>query len=155
MFSLKENLNFLARERVFDELCKLITLADTDLLLRYGPILAEAVPVLKPTLGFDQHSPHHAYDVYGHTARVVAQVPSELVIRWAALLHDVGKPACFTADETGRGHFHGHAEVGADLADQALRELKAPTALPGAGGDVDSPAHDPHAPGPEGPAPPG
>ena len=99
------------------------------MLLRYGPILAEAVPVLKPTLGFDQHSPHHAYDVYGHTARVVAQVPSELVIRWAALLHDVGKPACFTADETGRGHFHGHAEVGADLADQALRELKAPTAL--------------------------
>ena len=45
--------------------------------------------MLKPTLGFDQHSPHHVYDVYGHTARVVAQVPSELVIRWAALLHDV------------------------------------------------------------------
>ena len=129
MFSLKENLNLLARERVYDELCKLITLADTDLLLRYGPILAEAVPVLKPTLGFDQHSPHHVYDVYGHTARVVAQVPSELVIRWAALLHDVGKPVCFTADETGRGHFHGHAEVGADLADRALRDLKAPTAL--------------------------
>lgn len=57
MFSLKENLNFLARERVFDELCKLITLADTDLLLRYGPILAEAVPVLKPTLGLRPAQP--------------------------------------------------------------------------------------------------
>ena len=40
------------------------------------------------------------------------------------LLHDSGKPACFTLDENGFGHFPNHAEVSAELADTALRRLK-------------------------------
>jgi len=51
------------------------------------------------------------------------------VLRWAALLHDVAKPACFTRDATGRGHFKGHAPEGAKIADAILLRLKAPTAL--------------------------
>ena len=47
----------------------------------------------------------------------------------AALLHDVGKPACFAQDETGRGHFKGHAQVGAAMAAEILRELDAPKPL--------------------------
>ena len=60
---------------------------------------------------------------------LTAAVPKNLVLRWAALLHDVGKPAAFTTDETGRGHFYSHAKIGAELADRILRDLKAPTAL--------------------------
>ena len=45
------------------------------------------------------------------------------------LLHDVGKPACFAQDETGRGHFKGHAQVGAAMAAEILRELDAPKPL--------------------------
>jgi tRNA nucleotidyltransferase (CCA-adding enzyme) len=41
----------------------------------------------------------------------------------------VGKPGCFTRDSNGRGHFYGHAQAGAALADTILRRLKAPTAL--------------------------
>lgn len=80
-------------------------------------------------LGFDQHSPHHSYDLYTHVAHVVEKVPGELVLRWAALLHDVGKVPTFTQDETGRGHFYGHAAAGAEMADAILHRLKAPTAL--------------------------
>ena len=47
----------------------------------------------------------------------------------AALLHDLGKPACLTIDENGQGHFYGHASIGAELADGILLRLKAPTAL--------------------------
>lgn len=119
----------LARERVFDELCKLLPLVTADDLRRFAPILAAVIPELKPMIGFDQHSPHHAYDLFTHTALVTAGVPGDLTLRWAALLHDTGKIPTFTRDETGRGHFYGHAQKSAEIADVVLRRLKAPTAL--------------------------
>ena len=119
----------LARERVFEELSKLLPLLNTQDLIRFGPILAAVIPELKPMLGFDQRSPHHAYDLFTHVAHVVAGVPAELTLRWAALLHDIGKVPTFTQDETGRGHFYGHAPKGAEMAEEVLLRLKAPTAL--------------------------
>ena len=119
----------LARERVFSELCKLIIVVKAEDLTRFAPILAAAIPELAPMIGFDQHSPHHAYDLFTHTAHVVEGVPGELTLRWAALLHDTGKVVTFTRDATGRGHFYGHAKESAVIADAVLRRLKAPTAL--------------------------
>ena len=129
MTALAASLEKLAKERVFDELCKLLPLVSAEDLLRFSPILAAAIPELAPMIGFDQRSPHHAFDVFTHTAYVCGNVPKDLPLRWAALLHDVGKPGCFTQDSTGRGHFYGHAQAGADMADTILRRLKAPTAL--------------------------
>jgi len=119
----------LARERVFDELCKLLPLVKTADLLEYAPILVQVLPPLAPCVGFLQHNPHHLYDVYAHTAQVVEGTPPDLALRWAALLHDCGKPDTFYLDENGRGHFHGHAKVSAEKADALLLSLKAPTAL--------------------------
>jgi tRNA nucleotidyltransferase (CCA-adding enzyme) len=45
------------------------------------------------------------------------------------LLHDTGKPAAFTMDENGRGHFKGHAKISQQIADSVLLRLKAPSAL--------------------------
>ena len=98
-------------------------------LLRFAPVLTAVIPELAPTVGFDQRSPHHAFDIYTHTAHVVENTPPSLTLRWAALLHDTGKVPTFTQDETGRGHFYGHADAGADIADAVLRRLKAPTDL--------------------------
>ena len=122
-------MDHLSRERVFDELCKLLPLVSAEDLLRYGPILTQVIPELAPLQGFDQRNRHHIYDAYTHTAHVVAAVPADLTLRWAALLHDIGKPASFTLDEQGEGHFYGHAGISADMADAVLRRLKAPTAL--------------------------
>lgn len=119
----------LARERVFDELCKLILLVSAADLLTYAPILAAAIGELAPMIGFDQHSPHHAYDLFTHTAHVVENVPPELSLRWAALLHDVGKVPTFTQDANSRGHFYGHAKESARIADGILYRLKAPAIL--------------------------
>ena len=129
MFSLAPRMDNLARERVFSELCKLLPLVTAEDLLRFTPVLTQVLPELTPLVGFDQHSPHHAYDIFTHTAHVVAAVPGELPLRWAALLHDTGKPLSFYLDETGRGHFPDHAGKGAALADAALLRLKAPTAF--------------------------
>jgi len=119
----------LARERVFDELCNFLPGATVEDLLRFAPILAAVIPELEPMIGFDQRSPHHAYDLYTHTAHVVAGVPGNLPLRWAALLHDIGKVPTFTRDETGRGHFYGHGPKGAEMAEEVLRRLKAPAVL--------------------------
>ena len=122
-------MDHLARERVFDELCKLLPIISAKKLLQFGKILSAVIPELAPTIGFDQHNPHHAFDLFTHIAHVTAAVPAELPLRWAALLHDVGKIRSFTVDQQGLGHFYGHAGIGADMADRILHRLKAPTSL--------------------------
>ena len=119
----------LARERVFAELCGLLPLVTAQGILRFAPILTQVIPELAPMVGFDQHSPYHALDLYSHTAHITQAVPNTLALRWAALLHDVGKPGTFYLDESGRGHFPGHAKLGAEMAGSILLRLKAPTAL--------------------------
>ena len=119
----------LARERVFEELCKLLPYVTTEDLLRFAPILSQVIPELKPTIGFDQHSPHHAFDLYTHTAHVCGGISGDLERRWAALLHDIGKVPTFTMDQQGRGHFYGHAQESARMANEILRRLKAPNDL--------------------------
>ena len=110
-------------------LTRFLVNAELDDLIAGAPVLCRFIPALEETVNFNQHSPHHAYDVYTHICHVTAAVPREATLRWAALLHDVGKPACFAQDETGRGHFKGHAQVGAAMAAEILRELDAPKPL--------------------------
>ena len=129
MNTLSPLMDNLARERVFDELCKLLPLLKAEDLARYATVLTRVIPPLAATLGFDQKNPHHIYDVYTHTAQVVEHAPKDLAVRWAAILHDCGKPGCFTLDETGIGHFYGHADLSAQMADSLLLQLKSPTAL--------------------------
>ena len=129
MVSLRHLMDNLARERVYEELSKLLPMVSAQDLTLFAPILAAVIPELEVCIGFQQHNPHHLYDVFTHTAQVVAAVPADLTLRWAALLHDVGKPSTFTLDDQGIGHFYGHAKESAALADAILRRLKAPTAL--------------------------
>ena len=129
MDALAPQMGKLAKERIFDELCKLLPKMKAADLLEFAPVLFQVLPVLAPMKDFQQHTHHHKYDVLTHTAMVLEATPEDLPLRWAALLHDTGKPAAFTLDENGQGHFKGHAAISARLAEQALLDLKAPTAL--------------------------
>ena len=129
MISLRGLMENLARERVFEELCKLLLSANVDDLLRFAPLIGQVIPELESQIGFDQRNRHHAYDLFSHTAHVTALTPKKLSLRWAGLLHDVGKVPSFFVDEEGHGHFYGHAKISAPMADTILRRLKAPTAL--------------------------
>lgn len=129
MIRLAPMMDSLARERVFQELCGLLPLVTAEDLLRFIPILSQVIPELAPMVAFDQRSPYHAMDLFSHTAHVTEAVPNTLALRWAALLHDIGKPGTFYLDESGRGHFPGHAKLGVEMANSILLRLKAPTAL--------------------------
>lgn len=126
----RELLRDIAPERIWTELKKLLTGDRAAEVLRAYPEVAGVFwPELLPMVGFDQKNRHHCYDVWEHTLRVVSAVPPEIELRLAALLHDVGKPNCFTVDEKGQGHFYGHPAESARLADGMLRRLRAETAL--------------------------
>ena len=125
MFHLAPLMDKLARERVMDELCKLLPHVTATDLTEFAPVLTQVIPELAPLVGFDQRNPHHLYDVFTHTAHTVEATPPDATLRMAALLHDIGKPACFTLDDGGIGHFYGHDELSADMASEILHRLKA------------------------------
>ncbi len=121
----KDTLALVSKERLAVELTKLLCGPGVRrIVTEFWPILAVPLPELAPMAGLDQRSPYHCYDVLEHSAVAVENVPPDRITRWAALLHDAGKPACFTVDEAGRGHFYGHAKPGAELARQALTRLR-------------------------------
>ncbi len=117
MMSNKGMLTRISSERVTHELELLLlgshagsVLADTV------DVLAAVLPELVAMKGFDQRTPYHIYDVLDHTAHVVAAAPAYPLVRWAALFHDMGKPASFFTDREGVGHFYGHARISVRIA---------------------------------------
>ena len=117
----------IAVERIYTELMGFLPHATAGLLCTYVPVICAVIPELAPAVGFQQHNPHHSLDVYCHIAHVVEAAPPAEELRLAALLHDVGKPQCFTRDENGVGHFKGHAQMGAEMAGEILDRLRCPT----------------------------
>ncbi|MBR2047012.1 MAG: CCA tRNA nucleotidyltransferase [Oscillospiraceae bacterium] len=129
MVSQRQLMDSLARERVFSELTQFFALTDRELLVKLAPVLCQVIPELGDCRGFDQKNPNHLYDVYTHIADVTARLPRDPVIRFAGILHDIGKPRCMSLDSQGKGHFYGHAKVSAAMAEDILRRLKAPNAF--------------------------
>lgn len=95
-----------------------------DILLCYPDVLGVFLPEILPAVGFEQHSRYHCYDVWEHTARAVAAVPPDPVLRWTMLLHDLGKPDTFTVDEKGAGHFYGHYRESVKKAEAVMERLR-------------------------------
>lgn len=129
MISQAHLMDHLARERVYEELCKLLPVMTAGDLIRFAPVITQVIPELAPLVGYDQKNHHHIHDLYTHTALVVQHCPGDLTLRWAALLHDIGKIQTMVMGDDGQAHYHGHAALGAEMADAVLRRLKAPTAL--------------------------
>lgn len=124
---MNERLQIVSAERIRDELTKLLLGEHVDrgleLLVESG--LADRFLPELPALRLEQDPVHQHKDVLRHTLAVVQQVEPDEVLRLAALLHDIGKPA--TRRITPEGvQFHHHEVVGADLAEHRLRELRYP-----------------------------
>lgn len=112
-------------ERIFKELKGiLIGSGVLDMLLAFPEVFSCIIPELAPSIGFDQHTPYHCYDVWTHSAYAVAAAPADEILRLTLLLHDVGKPSCFSMGEDGRGHFYGHPAAGEKLTKTILQRLK-------------------------------
>ena len=125
MRKMKEGLLSISPERVREELIKLLCgSAAVRILRECKDILATVLPEITATFGFDQKNHHHAFDLWEHTVRAVGAVKPTPILRLAALLHDVGKPSCFTVDKDGEGHFYGHAKASEEIADRILSRLR-------------------------------
>lgn len=123
--ALKHTLIGVAAERIRVELAKLLCGAGAgEILRRYRDVIFTLFPQLSPMDGFDQRTHHHLWDVWEHTVRAVEAVPPTEVLRLTMLLHDTGKPECFTLDESGEGHAYGHEERSVRIADKVLADLK-------------------------------
>ena len=121
----RELLREIAAERIQTEFLKLLSGPFAVNVLRaYPDVIGVFWPEILPMVGFDQKNHHHCYDVWEHTLHALEATPEDAVLRCAVLLHDIGKPQCFTVDEAGVGHFYGHGNLSRELADQMLRRLK-------------------------------
>ncbi|NPV69494.1 MAG: HD domain-containing protein [Firmicutes bacterium] len=120
-----------SRERVRDELSRLLL----------GPHVARAlaqmidlglmdqvIPAFARSVGYPTGSPT-GDTLDEHAICVVCLVKPELLLRLAALLHDIAKPHTLTLDESGSGHFYGHEKTGAEMADRILEGLRYPRAV--------------------------
>ncbi len=115
----------ISQERVRDEFVKLLCGKNAANVLReYREIIAVFVPEIRPAFGFEQHNPHHIYDVWEHTLHCISAAEPQPVVRLSMFLHDLGKPECFTLDSGGVGHFHGHPVKSALLAGKILTRLR-------------------------------
>jgi putative nucleotidyltransferase with HDIG domain len=90
--------------------------------MRSSGVLKFILPELAQTYGIEEHG-YQIKDVFDHTMLVVRKVSPELHLRWAALLHDIGKPHCISIQE-GRVHFYGHQVISSVISRRILRRLK-------------------------------
>jgi poly(A) polymerase len=133
MTAMAGQLSRITAERVLSELNKLLLgaapRAGLEVMVATG--LAEVVLPELPALRMesDEHGQHK--DVYAHTLQVLDQAIDletdgpDLVLRWAALLHDIGKPPTRAFPPGGRVTFHHHEVVGARMARKRLKALRA------------------------------
>lgn len=122
-----ERLDIVSAERIRDEFSKLIVADDPGPALR-GLVASGLSDRFLPELSaleMEQDPVHHHKDVLAHTIAVTQKTSPGLVVRLAALLHDIGKPA---TREVGPGgvSFHHHEVVGARMTRHRLRQLRYP-----------------------------
>ncbi|MDR1442969.1 MAG: CCA tRNA nucleotidyltransferase [Bifidobacteriaceae bacterium] len=138
MTAMADRLSIVSAERIQAELVKLLLAPQPRRgleLLTYSGLAEQVLPEL-PALQLEIDEHHHHKDVYDHTLTVVDQaialetgpdgpVPGpDLVLRLAALLHDIGKPATRRFEAGGGVSFHHHEVVGAKMATKRLRALR-------------------------------
>lgn len=123
-------LSVVSKERIRDELTKILLSNKPDLLKLFVLSGLE-----EPAFGFTpltdimncyHENPWHYADVFHHTMDVVNAVPAEFNLRWAALLHDTGKPSTKTLKEGTKNYYNyiGHQDVSAEIALRLMEVLK-------------------------------
>ena len=129
MQKLDEQIEVVSRERVRDELTRMLTEGQARrafLLLDESGLLRHVLPEISAMKGVEQPAEFHPEgDVFVHTLLLLENLPwpCPLTLAWGALLHDVGKPPTFRVAPD-RIRFDGHVEVGVKMAEEICRRLR-------------------------------
>lgn len=135
---LAPTLKNISAERIRTELDKLLMARHPELIKVASEtgICKVVLPELDKMFAQEQNNPHHIYNVGDHSIHAVMTLNEEYknsqeydkklhsILAWTMLLHDVGKPECYTEDEKGIGHFYGHDRKSVEIARKILKRLR-------------------------------
>jgi len=122
-------INKISKERIKEELFKLLASDypyEGILLLKNANIVAEILPELEKCFGVEQKSPgrHHIYDVGTHSLMSLKYCKSkDPLVRFATLIHDIGKPQTYKKLDSGIITFYNHELVGTKIAERIADRL--------------------------------
>ncbi|MCK5145544.1 HD domain-containing protein [bacterium] len=130
IMQMRDRLSIISQERITDEFLKILSHAKPSigliLLMKTG-ILEIIFPEIEQLAGVEQRDRYHHKDVFDHTMKVVdnvAAVSDDPILRFIALVHDIGKPYTKRFVEGTGWTFHGHELVGARMLHKVCRRLK-------------------------------
>lgn len=97
--------------------------APANILVTFADVFCTVFPEISASVGFDQHSRYHLYDVWKHSAVAIENSVADREVRLALFFHDIAKPKCCVFDEEGNGHFPGHEIESAEMAEKIMRRM--------------------------------
>lgn len=128
IYKKRKFLTKISKERIFDELSKILMgkySKKAFIEMKKLRVLEIIIPEFRYTYNFNQNNPNHTDDLFNHIIKVINLCDYDLITRFAALFHDLGKINVKIIDAKGIFHFYGHEKESALIAEEELRELKA------------------------------
>ena len=128
IYKKRKFLTKISKERIFDELSKILMgkfVKKAFIEMKKLRVLEMIIPEFYYTYNFDQNNPDHPDDLFNHIIKVIHLCDYDLVTRFAALFHDLGKINVKIIDAKGIFYFYGHEKESALIAEEELKQLKA------------------------------
>ncbi|BBM57694.1 polynucleotide adenylyltransferase/metal dependent phosphohydrolase [Leptotrichia trevisanii] len=128
IYKKRKFLTKISKERIFDELSKILMgnyVKKAFIEMKKLRVLEMIIPEFHYAYNFNQNNPNHPDDLFNHIIKVIHLCDYDLITRFAALFHDLGKINVKIIDAKGIFHFYGHEKESALIAEEELRQLKA------------------------------
>ena len=128
IYKKRKFLTKISKERIFDELSKILMgkfVKKAFIEMKKLRVLEMIIPEFYYAYNFDQNNPNHPDDLFNHIIKVIHLCDYDLVTRFAALFHDLGKINVKIIDAKGIFYFYGHEKESALITEEELKQLKA------------------------------